>query len=481
MTGPCHETARVVLDSEPAGALMAPDAVARMNYPSFGSCRAVEVISSGPLTEVYLAEQQPLGRKVAVKALKSTISPSSPFAESLAREGELLSSLRHENIPRLFEFARTEQAMWIVMELIDGFSLREVIQAARKLEPAAAVAITLGAARALAHLHEHGIVHADVRPENILVDRNGHVAIVDFGSALTENLPSSPEPVDGDTSLASPLYMSPEQILGGPIDSRTDVFSLGIVLFEMLTGKRPFADEDDRNSAHRIRHDDAPTLAHDAQVPRALAHVVALCLRKQPGDRYSSAAELRTALEEVASTLSTQPRAQLVTACLARARLVDKAVVAESDPVEPEVVSFKRPSIASAVRMLLIMCGLLLVGGGAIRFAFRTDINSSAAVGRGPLELVPAQPGYLRVIAKPWAHVVVDGQQVETTPFARPIALSAGVHHVTLRHPSAPDERRIIRLAPGERIVLDVTMNVRGAPRTDASAPFLPATSSSSP
>lgn len=461
--------------------MIAPAAVARMNYPSFGSCRAVEVIASGPLTEVYLAEQQPLGRKVAVKALKSTISPSSPFAESLAREGELLSSLRHENVPRLFEFGRTEQAMWIVMELIDGFSLRDVIQSARKLEPAAAVAVALGVARALAHLHEHGIVHCDVRPENILVDRNGHVALVDFGSAQSETLPSSPEPVDGDTSLASPMYMSPEQILGGPIDSRSDVFSVGIVLYEMLTGKRPFADEDDRNSAHRIRHDDAPTLAHDTQVPRGLAHVVALCLRKLPGDRYSSGAELRTALEEVSSTLSSQPRAQLVTACLARARLVDKAVVAESEPAEPEVVTFTRPSISSAVRMLTIMFALLLVGGAGIRFAFRTDINSSAAVGRGPLELVPAQPGYLRIIARPWAHVIVDGQLVETTPFARPIALSAGVHHVTLKHPAAPDERRIIRLAPGERIVLDVTMNIRGSSRADSSAPVMAAPSSSTP
>lgn len=471
MNGPCHETGRVVVDSGTVDAFPSPPAFALMNYPSFGSCRAVEVIASGPLSEVYLAEQQPLARKVAVKALKSTISPSSPFALALAREGELLSTLHHEHIPRIHEFGQTEDAMWIVMELVDGFNLHEVIQAARKLEPKAAIAIAVGVARALAYLHDRGIVHCDVRPENILVDRNGHVSLVDFGSAQVENLPSSPEPVDGDTSLVTPAYMSPEQILGGPLDARSDVFSLGIVLYEMLTGRRPFADEEDRTAAHRIRHDDAPSLSHDAEVPRGLAHLVSLCLRKLPGDRYGSGGELSEALEELAASLGAQSRRELVASSLARARLVERAAVAEPDAPVSRAVRAHSPSIVPAARMLLVMFALIFVGGGAIRFVSRTTSEDSASIARGPLELVPSRPGYLRVVARPWAHVIIDGQQVETTPFARAIALSAGTHHVTLRHPAAPDERRVIKLSAGERVVLDVTMNVRVAPRADASAP----------
>ncbi|MBI5535436.1 MAG: serine/threonine protein kinase [Deltaproteobacteria bacterium] len=449
-----------------------------MHPELFGSCRVLKVIASGPLTEVYLAEQQPLQRQVAIKALKSSISPSSPFAFTLAREAEILSSLRHDNIPRLLEFVRTDTAMWIAMELCDGFSLREVLDAAKRIEPHAAVAIAVGIARALAHIHDRGIIHCDICSTNVLLSRSGDVMLVDFGSAQAENLPSSPEPVDGQTALGSPAYMSPEQILGEPIDARSDLFSLGILLHEMLAGKRPFDDEDQRTAAHRVRHDEAAALGPELHVPRALSQVAATCLRKLPSDRYGSAAEARAALDEVASNLGAPPRKHAIASLLARARLIDRAPAA-LDREQPDAPALQPPraSILGATRMLLAMLGLIVGGGALIHFAFRSDIEASAAVGRGPLELNPAQPGYLRVLARPWAHVVIDGQQVETTPFAKPIPLAAGVHHVTLRHPNAPDERRVVRLAAGERVVLDVTMNVRTVSRPDASAPLPPPSS----
>jgi serine/threonine-protein kinase len=443
-----------------------------MHPEFFGSSRVLNVIASGPLTEVYVAEQQSLGRQVAIKALKSSISPSSPFAFSLAREAQLLGSLRHETVPRLLEFERTDTAMWIAMELCDGFSLREVVDKARRIEPAAAVAVAIGVARALAHIHARGIIHCDLCPSNILLSRTGEVMLVDFGSAQAQDVPGSPEPVDGQSALGSPAYMSPEQILGEPIDARSDLFSLGMVLHEMLAGRRPFDDEDQRTVAHRVRHEEAPALGPELLVPRALAQVVAGCLRKSPSDRPGSAAELRGALEEIAATLRAQSRAHAVMSVLARCKLIDAAFAsAEREPAEGPALQPPRASIFAATRMLLIMLALIIAGASVIHFAMRSDPESAAAVGRGALELSPAQPGYLRVLARPWAHVVIDGQQVDTTPFARAIPLAAGVHHVTLRHPAASDERRIVRIVAGERVVLDVTMNIRPGAKADASAP----------
>jgi serine/threonine-protein kinase len=453
-----------------------------MHPDKLGSHRILEVIATGPLTEVYRAVEEPVGRTVALKALKASISPSSPFASGLSREAQLLAALRHENIPRLLEFGRTASGMWIAMELADGFTLEQVLRRGKQLEATAATAVAIEVARALGHAHARGIVHCDVRPSNIVISREGEVMLVDFSSAQAESLPSTPEPVEGQETLAEPAYMSPEQILGEPVDARSDVFALGVVLCEMLTGTRPFGDAEGRAVAHRIRHGEAPALeSAGATLPRALAQLVATCLQKVPADRHGSARELRSALEQVYALSSSLPRRHAISLALARARLIERPPPVDREQQDLASVPVARPSIASAVRMLLGMLVLIVLGGALIHVAFRAEMEGSASVGRSPLELVPASSGAVRVLARPWAHVVVDGQFVETTPFARAIPLAPGTHHVTLKHPAAPDERRTVRLAPGERVVLDVTMRVKTSPTAEPGRSAAPEPSSSSP
>ncbi|MFW5739853.1 MAG: serine/threonine protein kinase [Myxococcota bacterium] len=450
-----------------------------MSPKQFGACRVVDTIASGHVTEVLRAVQQPLGRDVAIKALKPAIAPGSPFAVALEREARLLSALRHENIVRLLDYGRDEQDMWLVLEFVDGFTLRRVLDEGVELDTAAAVAIGLEMGRALAHAHERGVIHCEVRPSNVLVGKDGRIVLSDFGSAYAENMPSSPEPVDGSATLAAPSYMSPEQILGEPVDPRSDVFAMGVVLYELLSGKRPFEGRDDRTLAHSVRHDEPKPLS-PTTVPRALGQIVARCLQKLPHDRFASARELCTALEGVYGTLCTTPRRRVIATALARARLIERAP--QVDEERPELLgsSAQRPSILPAVRMLLAMMALLVLGGVVIHVVFRSEIAARFAAGQGPLLLKPDEAGELRVLARPWAHVLVDGEHVETTPFAKPIPLSPGVHHVTLQHPNAPDERRTIQLAAGERVVLDVTMQVKRPPKPKESGPP-PAPTSSTP
>lgn len=451
-----------------------------MHSESFGSARVTGVVASGRVTDIYRATQQPLGREVVVKSLKSTLSPSSPLALPLQREAQVLSLLRHDNIVGLVDYGRDERRMWLVLQWIDGFTLRRVLDTlaeSSEREPAFAVAIAMQVARALAHAHERGVIHCDLRPSNLLVGRDGRVTLIDFASAIAEQLPAFEDDMHVSEAVNAPSYMTPEQVLGEAVDARTDIFALGVVLYELLSGKAPFAGTDERSLAHSVRHDEPASLGRG--VPRRLAQIVAKCLQKLPSDRFSSAHALYDALAEVYGNLTTEPRRKVITSVLARVRLIDRPTNLLEDRLDLPTSQPVRPSLVPALWLLVALSGVMLAGLIGIHYVFREEIAQMHGASQGPLLLVPERAASLRVLAQPWAHVFVNGQFVDTTPFARAIPLSAGVHHVTLRHPAAPDERRTIKLSPGERLVLDVAMNVKKAPKPTASA--LPPPSPSTP
>jgi hypothetical protein len=426
----------------------------------FGNCRVIAQVASGPLTDVFHAVQEPLGRHVALKALRPTIAPSSPFAAHLAREAELLAKLHHENILELYDFVSTESAMWLVLEYVDGVSLGEVLAKCERVSPHAALAVGVEIARALAHAHDRGIVHRDIKPSNVLVSRVGAIKLVDFGIAHDDHVPSSPEPIEAGATFGTPAYMAPEQILGEPVDARADLFSLGVVLYQLLSGARPFDGPDTRTTAQRIRHAEPRSLAATASgVSRAAEHVIMRCMEKLPGDRFASARELVSSLEAVLRAETSRSTDDLLVRELSRAK-----IVAEPRASRPSSMSVPPPasrtSLAVAARGFVALL-LLAVGGGAVIQQKARRVEDDVNGKQGPLELVPARQGLLRVVARPWAHVIVDGQPIDVTPFARPIPLAAGTHYVTLKHPSAGDERRVIRIVPGQTVMLDVTMGLR--------------------
>ena len=157
--------------------------------------------------------------------------------------------------------------MWLVLEYVDGVSLAEVLAKSERLSLHGALAIGVEIAKALAHAHERGIIHRDIKPANVLVSRRGEIKLVDFGIAHDDRVPSSPEPLEGGSTFGTPAYMSPEQILGEPLDARTDIFSLGIVLYQLVAGVRPFDGPDTKTTAHRIRHSEPRSLVSSAPDP----------------------------------------------------------------------------------------------------------------------------------------------------------------------------------------------------------------------
>lgn len=449
--------------------------------PDFEGCQAVTRVRSGPVADLYEALQRPLGRRVLIKALSASILPSSPFAATLEREARLLAELDHPSVLHLYDFVRTGDRMWLVLEHVDGWSLEEILERAGPLAPAAACAVALELARGLDHAHSHGIVHRDLRPRNVLISRRGQIKLTGFAVALDERLPTAPELLDRSASLAGPSYMSPEQILGEPADPRSDVFSLGVVLYETVSGQRPFSGPDDHTTTQRVRHDAPTPLGRAARgVPASLERVVLHCLEKLPSHRFQTAGELTAALRRVLEELGVSRVHETILEALANAGFVN----GQDARVEEAPASLSSPrtrSLGAATLGLAVAAGLAVAGGAAIEYG-ATGLTPAARPGReARLELAPRERGYLRVLASPWAHVVVDGQQIDTTPFARPIPLAAGTHHVRLEHPGAPPERRTIRLGPGETVTLDVTMAVPASAYASAAPPPPPSASAEPP
>jgi serine/threonine-protein kinase len=431
--------------------------------------RILEELGSGSLSSVYAAVEEPLGRIVALKVLRSTIAPTSPFAEQLEREAKVLAELCHPNIGQLHSFSKTETRMMLVLEFVDGLSVANLLRKRPVLPPDCVAAIGAAVARGLAHAHDRGIVHRDIKPANILVSRRGEVKIFDFGiaqrtRAAEEPLAIAPVRLEDMASFGTPAYMSPEQILGEGVDARSDVFSLGVVLYQLICGARPFErgdGADGRPAAHRIRRDPPIPLHRRApDVPVALERIVMRAIEKLPADRFQSADAMAALLEELSS-----PRAGLSGDRTVLRALEHAGVVSPADAGASVVpVRRKEATVRRAIAGLAAIGAFACVAGGVLQV---TAHRRTEGGGASPLELVPAAPGYLRVLATPWAEVWIDGQRIDVTPIARAIPLVAGTHYVTLVHPRAPVEKRTLSIAAGEVQTIDVLMAVAESP-TDA-------------
>jgi serine/threonine-protein kinase len=442
--------------------------------PDIEGFRVLEELGSGSLSTVYKAVEATLGRTVALKVLRATIATTSPFASQLEREAKVLAGLCHPNIGLLLAFVKTDASMALVLEYIDGFSLSTLLRKKPAVPPDGVAAIGAAVARGLAHAHESGVVHRDIKPANILLSRRGDVKIFDFGIAQRspvddEPMGLAPVRLEDVAAYGTPAYMSPEQILGESVDPRSDVFSLGVVLYQMVCGPFERGDETDRRpAAHRIRRDPPIPLHRRApEVPHALERIIMRAIEKLPSDRFQTAEALAEQLEELLLSRSGMRGDKLVVHALEQAGLVTAPEAGgTATPRES-----KRASVRRAVAGLAVLGGIAIAGGIALQ---ATAHREGRTAGAQPLELVPASPGYLHVLATPWAEVWVDGQRIDVTPFARGLPLPPGTHYITLVHPNAPVEKRTIEVVAGETRTIDVVMAVPDlAPKGDA-GPDLP-------
>lgn len=266
-----------------------------------GRYELVELIGSGGMAVVYKAMCHRLNRYVAVKIMRPELAKNEKFRRRFQTESQAIAKLSHPNIVGVYDVSRTDHIEYIVMELIDGITLKQYLQDHGPIDAPQAVDFSLQIARALSHAHGKGIVHRDIKPQNILVVDNGVVKVADFGIA---NLQSEVPDVENE-AIGSVHYISPEQARGLPVDGRSDIYSLGIVMYEMLSGKLPFDGDDDRTVA--LKHLSAvPTPLREIapSVPEALEKIVMKAMNASLDERYQTADALVADLEALQKTIN---------------------------------------------------------------------------------------------------------------------------------------------------------------------------------
>jgi serine/threonine-protein kinase len=283
-----------------------------------GPYKILRPIGSGGMGEVYLAEDTRLGRKAAVKVLAATFAADQNRVQRFKQEARAASALNHPNILTIYEIGEHDSILFIASEFVDGRTLRSRIRAG-DLTTIEAVDIGAQAAMALGAAHEAGIVHRDVKPENIMVRPDGYVKILDFGLAKLIERPArgdseaeaaSTFKTEPGVIMGTPHYMSPEQVRGLDLDARTDIFSLGAVLYEMITGRLAFDGGSVSDIIAAILDKEPPRVTEDdVALPAELEQVVFKALRKSREQRYASAADLAAALSAVCKKMETRPEA----------------------------------------------------------------------------------------------------------------------------------------------------------------------------
>lgn len=255
-------------------------------------------LARGGMADVYQGLDGLLGRKVAVKVLHSQFSSDDAFVRRFRKEAQAAANLTHPNIVGIYDWGQFDSTYYIVMELIEGRSLREVLRSEGALLPRRAVEIAIEVAAALSVAHRAGLVHRDIKPGNILLAPDGTVKVTDFGIARAWD--DSQELTRTGAVMGTATYFSPEQAQGERVDERSDVYSLGVVLYEMLTGTPPFRGDSPVSVAYQhVSADAAPPSSLNPDVTPALDAIVLRAMSKVPQDRYQSAEDLRVDLWRV--------------------------------------------------------------------------------------------------------------------------------------------------------------------------------------
>ena len=256
--------------------------------------RILKRLGGGGMATVFRAEQMPLAREVIVKVLHAHLARDSEMTERFRREAEAAARLVHPFICPVLDFGELGETVYIVMPYLGGGSLADRVQRERNVAPQAVASAAAQVAVALDHAHQRGVVHRDIKPDNILFDDDGNAVITDFGIATARfhgRLTAS------GRAMGTPHYMSPEQAMGKLVDGRSDLYALGVVMYEALVGFPPFDGADAFSVGYKHVHEKpVPISEIDSRVPEPLAAIVMRCLEKAASDRYERGTALADAL-----------------------------------------------------------------------------------------------------------------------------------------------------------------------------------------
>ncbi|MGA9115502.1 MAG: protein kinase [Bacteroidota bacterium] len=428
----------------------------------FGKFEVFETLKKDDHAGVYVAHHAFLGKRIVLKVLDTRALPDEAVLGRFRSEARILARLDHPRIIRVLDFGVEAHRAYISFEYFEGRSLRALLLEGG-LSSRDARRILVQILEGLAYAHAMGVVHRDIKPENILVSGGLDVRIGDFGLALaaTESRNTSPQSV-----LGTPCQMAPEQILGGELGPWTDLFSLGIIAYEMFLGVHPFVGKDVNQSLNNILNFDEESLFGNlGGLSPGLQSAIRGLLRKDPADRWPDAgAVLQVLGEGRVEPVPLRVRRRWLPYAAAGVGVLATGVAlfllfpgreeerggAATAP-SPDGDTLPRDAPAEAIRVPPEPAERIPLPDPAPVSARVAPPQAPARAGTGY--------GSLRVECMPWADVILDSVRVETTPLARDIALAAGEHELRLVHPGYPLYRRSVVIEPGGLTVIGVNLD----------------------
>ncbi len=422
-----------------------------------GRYRIERKLGSGGMAEVYLAEDEELGRKVALKILNERHARDDQFVERFKREARNAASLSHPHIVRIYDRGQFDETYYIAMEYLDGPTLKELLVRKGPTPPLTAIKFAREILSALAEAHRHDIVHRDIKPHNVIVSPDWNVKVTDFGIARS----GASQMTEAGSIVGTAQYLSPEQARGKPVDQRSDLYSVGIVLYEMLTGTVPFTGDAAVEIAmkHLSNIPEPPSTRREGISPD-LDAVVMRALAKDPEQRYASADEMDADLARVARGVAvSQQTSETMTQVLADAEATSIVPRAAATP-PPAPPAYRPPSYyeeagrrRSPWPMILgiVAIGIIAFGGYLIYNKVTAAIDKNAPVAVLNVEQLPVKN----------AETLLQAQGLQTHTVTAP-STTIAASLVISQNPS-----------PGDRVAKDtiVTLTVStGAPKTTVPA-----------
>jgi tRNA A-37 threonylcarbamoyl transferase component Bud32 len=423
--------------------------------------RLLELIGSGGMAVVYRGVDTLLQRRVAVKVLRESYSGDPAFLARFQREAQSAARLDHPNVVTVYDVGQDGDHHYIVMEYVDGQDLKTLIRQKGQLDVGEALDIATQIAAGVGHAHKSGFIHCDVKPQNVLVTRDGRAKVTDFGiaRALSES-----GLTESDTVWGSPLYFSPEQAAGDPPSPASDVYSIGVVMYEMLAGRPPFqAEKTAALALMHLREEPAPLAARNPQVPPQLEWIIRKVMAKEPSARYRTAEQLARVLEEYRKhgEQMTGWQPAVAPAGAGYTVRVDRHVTEPESESEPELASMTlmasdRLTWALAVIAFVAVIGLIPLWGAVYMAYFPPEQpGPPAQITRTPKPLVTLVPTVQQVLVPDLKGKPIDEARMEAKRY--------GLRLVE-REQDAPDVEGGIVVdqspGPGERVPLDSELTV---------------------
>ena len=467
-------------------------------------------ISRGPVTTVYLAEQTALERQVLLKVLNVQWKDERDLIERFRREAKISARLRHPNIVNIYDFGTSGDFFYISMEYISGVTLAQFIRERHPLPVAVVLYILREILNGLDYAHKRGVIHRDIKPSNILMQNDGLVKIADFGMATITDIPGLTEQ---GSAVGSPAYMSPEQAMGKKIEANSDIFSLAVTVYEMISGASPFHGAHVAESIHKTLNESPPPLKTVRQdIPQWFSELIAAMMEKDAQKRPQTCAAILRRLNPIKEIPDQESFAAYMQNSDAHSFAIPLEPVEDSRQTGQGKSSL-RPILAAASGLALLLIlfffwqrsgsGIteeaIVPSGNTIKEKQIMSVDSlpatvqpaiqeqdtlpkkrdnnttegdvsenaassqnlSAKSAEGAKDKNQAIPAELFVVCTPWADIYINGEKKDTTPLNKAISLPAGRYAIQLKNPAYPVFQTDLLLQPAQKETLRV--NLQGA------------------